>query len=83
MSKSSVVTNASQSMTETLGRLVDTRVNIRCGFRPRHCGGRDNRSCNNVFAIGYRRYMVSPALTFNVQKHTHEGQYAEENRQHT
>jgi hypothetical protein len=46
-------------------------------------GRSDNRSWNNACAIGHRRYMVSPELTLNVQKHTNEGQYAQENRQHT
>jgi hypothetical protein len=46
-------------------------------------GRSDNRSWNQACAIGHRRYMVSPELTLNVQKPTHERQYAQENRWHT
>ncbi len=80
MFKLSVVPSAAQSMTETLGRLVNMRINIGCGFRPMRIGSRDNRSWTNACSIGYRRYKVSQARTLKVQEHTHEGQYAQENR---
>jgi hypothetical protein len=83
VSEYSAVSNAAQSMSEILGRLVDARIFIRWGFRPRRRGSRNNLPWKNVFAIRYRRYTGSPASILKVQKHTDEGQYAQENQQHT